>query len=602
MIKNICIYSVLFFLSSFALAQEFSQDELDKDFLNSLPDSIKNDVISEISAAKEEKLEENYRPSTKLRKSKTIRDFQNFLDEKADENKNMDERFGSKFFKTLQSTFSPVNEPNFDPNYILDFGDVISVNIIGSSESQEDVEVMRDGSIFLPSIGKIYIGGLRLSEVKKVVSSKVNEKFIGAEAFISLSDVRDIQILVTGESYSPGIYTLSGGSNALHALVMSGGISENGSYRKIDIKRDGIIIKTIDVYKAFIFGDQDYNYRLNSGDVLYVNQASKLVRISGGVNRPGLYELTSDENFDDLIRFANGFSYNSKKEKIYYESIVKPAGYKKELNHSEFVDIDLEMFDSIHVNQSVIRTVSIDGAVERPGIYKISDTETLTSIINRAGGYKQNAYPFGGILSRQTVKDIQKRQIELEYNALLKKLVTSIITAQNLGQTSSGSGGMESIVFMLEQLKQFKPDGRVITEFNLNKIKSSPKDSTLLREDDQIFIPEMSNNVLVIGEVESSGSYPFNDKHSVSDYINQAGGIDQLGDDQYAVLVQPNGISQKIDFGISLKQNSYEIYPGSIIFVERDFEPQGISYASVIAPVISSIAVSLASLNTITNN
>ena len=128
-------------------SQEFSQDELDKDFLNSLPDSIKNDVISEISAAKDEKMEENYRPSTKLRKSQTLREFQNYLDEKAKENK-IDQVFGSEFFKTLQSTFSPINEASFDPNYILDFGDILNVNIIGSTESDDVVEIMRDGSKF----------------------------------------------------------------------------------------------------------------------------------------------------------------------------------------------------------------------------------------------------------------------------------------------------------------------------------------------------------------------------------------------------------------------------------------------------------------------
>ena len=161
---------------------------------------------------------------------------------------------------------------------------------------------------------------------------------------------------------------------------------------------------------------------------------------------------------------------------------------------------------------------------------------------------------------------------------------------------------MESMIFMLEQLKQFKPDGRVITEFNLNKLKTTPNNDILLKADDEIFIPEISNNVLVIGEVESSGSFPFIDNSSVRDYIKQAGGVDKLGDDAYAVLVQPNGISKKINLGISFKSNSYEIYPGSVIFVERDFEPQGISYAAVVAPVISSIAVSLASLNTISNN
>ncbi len=602
--SNRYIFLTFLLVSLSSHSQDFNQDELDSEFLNSLPDSIKNDVLSEMSAAKEEVMEENYRPSTKLRKSQTLRDFQKYLDEKSKENENIELRFGSEFFKTLQSTFSPINEANYDPNYILDYGDFLNVDIVGASESENELEIMRDGSIFIPSVGKIYIGGMRLSEAKKIISSKIAEKLIGSETYVSLAELRDIQILVTGESYSPGIYTLSGGSNPLHAIVMSGGISEKGSYRKIDVKRDGSIVKSIDVYKAFIFGDQDYNFRLRSGDVLYVNQAFNLIRVSGGVNRPGLYELLPDENFNDLIRFSNGFSYNSNKEKIYYESIINDIDNGNGLTQNDLNEISLEMYDSIHIEQNVIKTVSIEGAVKRPGIYKITEDETLTDLINRAGGYKKNAYPFGGILSREDVKEIQAKQVEAEYRSLIKKLVTSVVTAQTLGsgQTSGGMGTSESMIFMLDQLKNYKPDGRVITEFNLNRLQSMPKDNILMKADDKIFIPEITNSVLVIGEVESSGSFPYRDNKSVNYYIQQAGGIDQLGDEGYAVLVQPNGISKKINFGLSLRSNKTEIYPGSVIFVERDFEPQGISYAAVVAPVVSSIAVSLASLNTIANN
>ena len=239
------------------------------------------------------------------------------------------------------------------------------------------------------------------------------------------------------------------------------------------------------------------------------------------------------------------------------------------------------MYDSIHIEQNVIKTVSIEGAVKRPGIYKITEDETLTDLINRAEGIKKMRILLVGFY-QEDVKEIQAKQVEAEYRSLIKKLVTSVVTAKHRLWSDWWWYGHVRVYDFIYQLKNYKPDGRVITEFNLNRLQSMPKDNILMKADDKIFIPEITNSVLVIGEVESSGSFPYRDNKSVNYYIQQAGGIDQLGDEGYAVLVQPNGISKKINFGLSLRSNKTEIYPGSVIFVERDFEPQGISYAAVL--------------------
>ena len=120
--------------------------------------------------------------------------------------------------------------------------------------------------------------------------------------------MRDIQIIVAGNVFNPGPYTLNGNSNLFHALSMSGGPSEIGSFRAIDLIRNGKIIESLDLYETFIYGTSSFGSRLRSGDVVFVRSVSNLVRISGGVRRSGTYELKFNENLDIAVKFANGIT------------------------------------------------------------------------------------------------------------------------------------------------------------------------------------------------------------------------------------------------------------------------------------------------------
>ena len=102
--------------------------------------------------------------------------------------------------------------------------------------------------------------------IKKLIS----DSFLGSDAFITLDEIRNIKVYVLGNVPSPGLYTLNGNSNVMHALSVAGGISENGSFRNIEIKRDGKLISSTDLYSILIYGDTSSNTSLRSGDVILV--------------------------------------------------------------------------------------------------------------------------------------------------------------------------------------------------------------------------------------------------------------------------------------------------------------------------------------------
>jgi protein involved in polysaccharide export with SLBB domain len=115
-------------------------------------------------------------------------------------------------------------------------------------------------------------------------------------------------ILLIGNAFRPGVYTLPGGSNILTLIHAAGGISEDGSYRSILHKRNNKTIQEIDLYDVLIHGNALFNQPLRSGDAIVINPAKKIVSISGGINVPAIYELKENENLDDLLLIAQGQS------------------------------------------------------------------------------------------------------------------------------------------------------------------------------------------------------------------------------------------------------------------------------------------------------
>ena len=196
----------------------------------------------------------------------------------------------------------PINEPNLDSTYILDFGDTLEIQLIGQENSIEKYSVARDGSINISNIGKVVVSGLPLGKASSLIKAKVKNAFIGTEAYVSLQNIRDISILIVGNAFNPGIYTLNGNSNMLHALSMAGGINEFGSYRSIDLVRNGEIIDSLDIYELLIYGKYNSIRGLRSGDSIVVNPLGDVVSIESGVLRKGRYEIKESETFKDLLQ------------------------------------------------------------------------------------------------------------------------------------------------------------------------------------------------------------------------------------------------------------------------------------------------------------
>jgi protein involved in polysaccharide export with SLBB domain len=567
----------------------FSQ-EIDESYLNSLPDNIREDVLSKI-----DKREEDEKPIYRRQSTMTDKPFS----EEEMEARKKRNRFGDNIFDTMQSSFMPINEPNLDSSYVLDFGDTLELQLIGQINSIDNLSVKRDGSINIPEIGKLFVSGLPLDDVNKLIKAKISAAFIGVEAFITLVNIRDIQVLVTGNAYNPGIYTLNGNSNILNALSMAGGVDVNGSYRKIDLIRNNEVIKSVDLYDIFIYGKSGFGERLRSGDSIIVRPSMKMVTISGAVKRPALYELTEDNSFSDLIEYGDGFADNANIETLRIERPFKEETIFIDISDlNQLSDIDVRSSDRLNVRAYERRTVTISGAINTPGVYTIAKGETLSSLIIKAEGYKDNAYPFGGVLINETALELNKIAAEKLYKSFIQRLITK-------GDALFAS---ESLPFILEELKKTEISGRVMAEFDLDVIEANKDLDTTLDNNDQIIIPIKSEQVYIFGEVNQPGAIRYKPSQSVLDYILDAGGTIDSSDLNNTFVIHPNGEINRISNGRRLsmlnnRNNEILIYPGSVIYIPREVKTRDASMiASIWAPIVGSAATSITALSVINSN
>ena len=512
---------------------------LDQDFLNSLPDEIKNDVIKEIKQSnKEEKKQYNNIPSVALDKSETLRKWNRFLQEN-DKLDNKSEIFGIDFFKEFQSTFSPTNVPNYDGEYIVDFGDLFQLQVIGQINVDDEVEVLRDGTIMIPYVGNISVAGLSINKVDELVRAQITKKYVGSAVYISLKEIRDIQVSLTGRAFSPGIYTLSGNSNLIHLLNVAGGILETGSFREIQIIRNGKVIKSVDMYNFFIEGNTQLANQLRSGDSVVILPSKSMVRISGGVERPAMYELNDTETLDDLLRFAQGFTNFADDKNMILEKVENKSIVSSNISSDSLKNIQAAHGMSLYVDEFKLKEVSVTGAVKNPGTYSITDNEMLSDIIKRAGGYNDDAYPLGGVLLNEKAKEIQQQNNQNIYSNIIKSFAASLTS---IASRSSGNneGTSAVIAMLLQNIKDQKPNGRIIADFDLLNINDDPQKDTLLSHKDRIHIPRISQQVHVYGEVGMPGSVRYASKNTIIDYIESRGGfLDNAS--KNIIIVAPNG-------------------------------------------------------------
>jgi protein involved in polysaccharide export with SLBB domain len=315
--------------------------------------------------------------------------------------------FGYNMFEGTPESFSPVLEATPPPDYRLGPGDNVLVNVWGRVDMQLDLTVDREGKVFIPKAGEIIAWGMTMDEFKHRVDNRLSSIYSDYQFSVSLGKIRRIKIFVYGEVKRPGGFTTSSLATLFNALYLAGGPTRTGSLRTIKHIRNNKVLAQIDFYRFLLKGDNSQDSKLESGDVIFVPVVGPLVRISGQVKRPAIYEIVGGERITDMVQLAGGATAEAFLEKTSIDRVAKDdSRIIQDVDLSEgqvtsdsnaFAQSNLRLQDGDRLWVPSIydmrkNTIHLMGNVKHPGIFGLSDSMKISDLIDHGEQFKRDTY------------------------------------------------------------------------------------------------------------------------------------------------------------------------------------------------------------------
>ncbi len=216
--------------------------------------------------------------------------------------------YGADLFWGSPSTFAPVEQIPVTPSYLTNVGDELLVKVWGQVSLSASVTVDRSGAIYLPQVGSIQVAGIPYSALQDTVRARIAKIYRNFNLSVTMGQLHSIRVYVTGEARQPGSFTVSSLSTLVSALYVTGGPAPQGSFRHIQVRREGQVITDFDLYALLVYGDKSKDVPLLPGDVIYIPPVGPQAALFGSVKNSAIYELKSDTTVAELIKDAGGLS------------------------------------------------------------------------------------------------------------------------------------------------------------------------------------------------------------------------------------------------------------------------------------------------------
>ena len=295
--------------------------------------------------------------------------------------------FGYDLFANAPTTFAPAASIPVSSDYLLGPGDALDILFYGKTNTAFSLEINREGFVDFPQLGPVGLAGLTYGEAKEMLQTRISAQIIGTQVSISMGSLRSMQVFVLGEAFKPGAYTVSSLSTITHALVSSGGVSDIGSLRNIQLKRQGKLVATLDLYDLLLAGDTSNDVRVQAADVIYIPTVGDLASIEGQVLRPAIYELKGSESIQDLVGLAGGmgpkaFAQSARLERINVDGFMTTLDV--DLTQSDDKMASLQGGDHLTVDAITNfkkDVVSLEGAVRYAGDFAWRDGMRVSDIV-----------------------------------------------------------------------------------------------------------------------------------------------------------------------------------------------------------------------------
>jgi len=425
--------------------------------------------------------------------------------------------------------------PSDRPDYHIQPGDTVVVNLYGAVNSGGNQMVDPAGNIFVVGIGPVHVGGVAVNDLQNVVSAAVGKVFTGAvRVYTAINNAGTIGVFVTGDVGRPGRFVGGTHDSVLFYLNQAQGINANGSYRAVTVRRDGQVVATFDLYDFLTKGDVQ-PFRFQEGDTVFVGPRGPVVGASGLVDFPDAFEAPAHGQMTgaDMIRLSRPAPNMTG---------VVVRGYRNGAPRQAFFTLDefarVVLGDGDHISFTVSGyrdtiTVSIQGDVQGPTAYVLPRGSELSQLLTKIPLQGTAVEARWVHLQRQSVAAEQKQAIQDELYRLQKQVLTSSPPTNSAAQLATAQATL--INQFVTQAQTIQPDGNIAVYTN------GQFHDLMLEDGDVVVLPNRTDVVLVTGEVESAGALVHVDNMDIEGYVDRAGGYAAHANRKKFVLLHPDG-------------------------------------------------------------
>ncbi|MBH0019507.1 SLBB domain-containing protein [Pseudoalteromonas sp. SWXJ133] len=417
--------------------------------------------------------------------------------------------YGYELFAGEPTSFMPSENAAVPDTYIVGSGDQLKINLYGKESDSFEVIVDREGRLNIPDLSPVEVAGLTFAEIKELIKVKVEQEVIGVKAFVSLGQLRSMRILVLGEAYKPGSYSVSSLTTVSHALFVSGGVSDIASLRNIQVKRAGNVVANFDLYDLLIKGDSSNDIVLKPGDVVFVPSVGAQVTVEGAVKRPAIFELKKGESAKQLLMMAGGLKPNAYAKNVVVErfnfdrkEVLSVDFSKSQINYIP-QDGDRIRFNS--VSSQYQNTISLIGAVARPGNYQWHQGKRISDVLKSVRGdlLPQADLSYGLVIREININgDIEAHQFDVAQaiiknpeNNLQLKANDKIVVFSRFEEKEAEQSALANMALSQEQQEQQQK----AEQWHKFEQKEFEKYIGINQEDEELVLED--NKILTIAEI-----------------------------------------------------------------------------------------------------
>jgi protein involved in polysaccharide export with SLBB domain len=375
------------------------------------------------------------------------------------------------------------------------------------------------------------------------------------------------EVWVGGEVRTPGKYRTSGPAHLRDVVYLAGGITQDALLDSAQLFRtqgDGTMkILSVDLREA-LSGNPVDNILIQPRDRLLIHRNPTRVEpptvyIKGEVAKPGRYPLTTNMRVEDLVRVAGGlkrsaFTESANLARFEPDGAAKNPADRLEVNLAEAMsgetknDLALRDGDVLTIRQlprwtDIGASVTVRGEVLHAGTYGIEPGERLSSVLARSGGFGPEAYPYGAVLMRREVRELElKAHMELVERVKAERISLKALPDTDADQKNAKLTAIGQTEATLAQLEASSPIGRVVVHIPADvKNWQNTVADVPVRDGDVLIVPKKAGYVMVNGQVYNPTAVGYRPGHSARWYLSQAGGVTQLADKKAVFVIRADG-------------------------------------------------------------